>query len=147
MLAGLAIGAEQQSRLIELAELPDDTRRAFDTVLSEETDAGITADAALEAGNTMLAQLENEEDTGEEELASSDAVRPQLGGQDSPRPEQSDESSPPEYASVPVDETDDLVALPQEAGDSGASLVVEQPDLATSPSSEDVEYASTSPEP
>ncbi|WP_119070011.1 hypothetical protein [Rubrobacter indicoceani] len=148
VLAGLAIGAEQQSQLIEMADLPDETRKAFDTVLSEETDMGITADAALEAGDTMLAQLEGEEDTGEEELASSDAVRPQLGGQDPPRPEQSAEPSPPEYASVPVEATYDPVEPLQEAGDSGASLVVEQPNPeAPLSSEEDIEYASASPEP
>lgn len=148
VLAGLAITAEQQSRMIEMADLPDETRRAFDTVLSEETDSVITADAALEAGDTMLAQLENEEDPGEEEFASSDAVRPQLGGQNPPQPEQSDKPPASEYASVPVYETDDPVAPPQEAGDSGASLVVEQPEPEAPPSSkEDIEYASVSPDP
>lgn len=74
-LAWLAVPEGAQ----EPVDPPEEAREAFASVTAPSDGPGVTAGAALVAGETMLAQLEGAEDGGAGELAAAEAVRPHLG--------------------------------------------------------------------
>ena len=140
-------------RPVDVSAPPEGATKAFAAITARDGEGagGVTPDNALAAGEVMLAQLEGspsqEDKDGGEELASSEAVRPQLGaGEQAPRAPETDDAEEqrpgdtdvPTYAGSSAYAATQGAAVPVEEPSGGSGVVIPTPSTVAEEATDEV---------